>query len=178
MKLATNCFVHGIDREFLNKQLLVLDGRSDSPEQICEVQRDAEHNGLFQLIPYDTFQAGYAGEPRATDFNENLGVLRFVERLRKLCGIIGKPTVLVGCHPIKSASEDQLIPFGGGSSYNELDGNLALWKDASIKLHWTKVRGPEFDPRYFYTEKLELPRYRGQERTPNRLACDATSNGA
>jgi len=35
MKLAVNCYVHHIDRDLLNKNLLVLDGRRDSPAAIC-----------------------------------------------------------------------------------------------------------------------------------------------
>ena len=41
---------------------------------------------------------------------------------------------------------------------NELDGNLTLWNDnGRIELGWNKVRGPEFDVRYFRIEKLGCP---------------------
>jgi hypothetical protein len=42
-----------------------------------------------------------------------------------------------------------LLPKGGGSYLNEVDGNLTLWKhdDFLIDLHWTgKFRGPDFHP--------------------------------
>jgi hypothetical protein len=65
---------------------------------------------------------------------------------------------LVAAHPTKNAAEDSLIPYGGGASINESDGNLTLWSDnASIKLYWNRVRGPEFNPRYFRIEKLSSP---------------------
>jgi DNA-binding transcriptional ArsR family regulator len=41
---------------------------------------------------------------------------------------------------------------------NELDGNLTLWSENfQIKLNWNKVRGPEFEPRYYRIEKLSSP---------------------
>jgi hypothetical protein len=51
-----------------------------------------------------------------------------------------------------------LIPYGGGSGINEADGNLTLWaEDGSIKLHFNRVRGPEFEPLHFRIEKLSSP---------------------
>jgi hypothetical protein len=40
---------------------------------------------------------------------------------------------------------------------NEIDGNLTLWNAAQIKLHWNRVRGPQFEPKYFRIEKLSCP---------------------
>ena len=46
--------------------------------------------------------------------------------------------------------QDNLQPFGGGAIVNEIDGNLTLWfGDGNIELSWTKVRGPQFNPRFF-----------------------------
>ena len=36
----------------------------------------------------------------------------------------GEPCVIVACHPVKNASDDNLIPRGGGAFLNEVDGNL------------------------------------------------------
>ena len=69
----------------------------------------------------------------------------------------GLPSVLVAFHPTKNALETELIPYGGGATYGEIDGNVTLWKDASIKFHWNRVRGPEFEPRFFRIEKLSCP---------------------
>jgi hypothetical protein len=56
------------------------------------------------------------------------------------------------------AGEGELIPYGGGSSINEADGNLTLWaEDGCIKLHFNRVRGPEFEPLHFRIEKLSSP---------------------
>ena len=42
---------------------------------------------------------------------------------------------------------------------NEVDGNLTIWVEAAsqLKFHWNRVRGPEFEPRYFRIEKLSCP---------------------
>jgi hypothetical protein len=156
MKLAVNCYVHHIDRDLLNKNLLVLDGRTDSPAAICEALRiDAENNGPFQLVCYDTFQAGFAAAG-AGDFNENAAVLTFLISLRPITEILGRPSGLIAFHPTKNATEEDLIPYGGGSIMNEIDGNLTLWSMApyQIKLHQNRVRGPEFEPMHFVIEKL------------------------
>jgi hypothetical protein len=65
--------------------------------------------------------------------------------------------VLVAFHPTKNAGEGELIPYGGGSTYNEIDGNLTLWKEAQIKLSHNRLRGPEFEPKYFRIELLSCP---------------------
>ena len=37
-------------------------------------------------------------------------------------------------HPIKNATEDQLIPYGSGAILNEVDGNFTLWKNEAEQL--------------------------------------------
>jgi hypothetical protein len=65
---------------------------------------------------------------------------------------------LIAFHPGKNAGEEELIPYGGGSIINELDGNVTFWGPISqLKLHHNKVRGPEFDPRYFAIELKTCP---------------------
>lgn len=154
MKLAVNCYIHGLAWGALDASLLVLDGRTDSPEQICKaLQIDAEANGGFALVVYDTFQAGFSAAG-AGDFNDNAAALGFIVRLRPLTGTIGKPAEIVAFHPIKHANEDDLVPYGGGAIMNEIDGNLTIWKGDTIKLSQNRVRGPEFEPRSYRIEKL------------------------
>jgi hypothetical protein len=52
---------------------------------------------------------------------------------------------------VKHASEDNLLPRGGGAFLAEVDGNLICRKDDSaVTLHWQgKFRGPDFAPMYF-----------------------------
>ena len=53
----------------------------------------------------------------------------------------------------------KLIPYGGGSTANEYDGNLTLWTDGGlIKFHWfDKLRGPDFKPRFYKIELICSP---------------------
>jgi hypothetical protein len=156
MKLTVNCYFHNISFDQIEPRVAIIDGR-DTPEQIYEGLRlDAEAHGDFQLVNFDTFQAGFA-VANAGAFNDNEAVLKYVQRLRPLTGLPGLPSVLVAFHPTKNALETELIPYGGGATYGEIDGNLTLWKEASIKFHWNRVRGPEFEPRFFRTEKLSCP---------------------
>ena len=159
MKLAANCFLHGIDHAFANDWLFVLDGRADTPEAIVEALKiNAEEYGPFQLVCYDTFQAGFASAG-GDEFNDNAGVLKFILRLRPITCIIGKPSVLIAFHPTKNAGEEDLFPYGGGSIMNEIDGNFYLWAEpgGQIKLSHNRVRGPEFEPQYFRIEKVSCP---------------------
>jgi hypothetical protein len=68
-----------------------------------------------------------------------------------ITSIPGKPTVLVNMHPTKNIGEAGLVPAGGGSFLNEIDGNLTASKDGDdIELHWAgKLRGIEFNPLNF-----------------------------
>jgi hypothetical protein len=156
MKLAANCFAHNITYDEIEPRVAIIDGR-DAPEQIYEgLKLDAEANGVFQLVCFDTFQAGFAAA-NAGAFNDNEAVLRYVGRLRPLTVLPGSPSVLVAFHPTKNAGEGELIPYGGGSTYNEIDGNLTLWKETQIKLYHNRLRGPEFEPKYFRIELLSCP---------------------
>jgi len=164
MKLSVNFHFHKISHETANEKLLVLDRRADSPEQIAErLKSDAGEHGDFKLICYDTFQAGFAAADGA-EFNDNAEVLKFVMRLRQLTEIVSTPPELVAFHPVKNAMEEDLIPYGGGSIINELDGNLTFWGPLNqLKLYHNKLRGPEFDPKYFAIELKRCPHIADQK---------------
>jgi AAA domain len=157
MKLAVGCYVHGISWDEIDPRLAVIEGR-DTPEQILDgLKLDAEANGPFQHVNIDTLQAGFSAA-NAGKFNDNESILAYVMRLRPLTELPGQPSLLILCHPTKDATEDNLLPYGGGATVNEIDGNLTLWKSAQIKLHHTdKLRGPTFEPKYFRIEKLSCP---------------------
>jgi hypothetical protein len=72
--------------------------------------------------------------------------------LRELIDIIpGKPAVIGNVHPVKNAGAENLLPAGGGSFLNQVDGNLTAAKtDNTTELHWQgKFRGVEFAPMHF-----------------------------
>jgi AAA domain len=100
MKLAVNCYAHNISYDEIEPRVAIIDGR-DTPEQIYEgLKLDAEENGPFQLVCFDTFQAGFAAAG-AGAFNDNEAVLGYVIRLRPLTTLPGAPSVLVAFHPTK-----------------------------------------------------------------------------
>jgi len=80
----------------------------------------------FDLVVIDSLQA-YAG---GMDLNGNSNALTYMQEIRRLTA--EKATVLILAHPTKSATKDQLQPYGGGSIMNEIDGNFELWLDDEI----------------------------------------------
>jgi hypothetical protein len=154
MKLSVAAFARNVEVQSLDESVRILDMRLPH-ERIMELlKRDADRFGPFQLVNYDTFQAGFAG----ADFNDNNDTLKHAQSLRELTTLPGKPSVLVACHPVKNPARDNLEPYGGGSTMNEFDGNLTLWNESGIiELHYNKVRGPEFAPIHFQIKKLGSP---------------------
>lgn len=152
MKLAVCAAEFHASKEDLNARITIIDARMLPEDIFDQLTVAAMEKGPLQAVFYDTFQAGFIGK----DFNDNAEVLKFAVRLRRLSTILGKPSLLVAAHPTKNAGEDNLVPYGGGSVMNECDGNLTLWRDSGtqiIKLHWERVRGPEFEPHFYKIEK-------------------------
>jgi hypothetical protein len=127
----------------------------DIDAKVLEIDAIAEQFGPFGLVVVDTSAAYNMGN----DENDNLQARRHAAMFRELCNLPGNPTVLVLCHPTKSATRDNLVPRGGGAFLNEVDGNLTCWKDDTgvVTLHWAgKFRGPTFDPIRFELQPWEL----------------------
>jgi hypothetical protein len=155
MKLSVAAFARGIDVQSLNDQIRIIDMRRPNESIMAALRQDADRFGPFQLVCYDTFQAGFAG----ANFNDNNDTLKHAQSLREFTTLPGKPSVLVACHPVKNPTKDSLEPYGGGSTINEFDGNLTLWSEGGvIELHHNKVRGPEFSPIYLRIEKFGSPK--------------------
>lgn len=131
---------------------LLISDMSIKPEAAIEAL--AKRGVEYSLIIIDTLQAAFDGK----DFNDNKGILDFIRRCRGLTGLPGRPSVIIAAHPVKSAQADNLLPYGGGSIINEIDGNLTLQRDGETNittLHYlAKFRGPEFAPRPF---RIEAP---------------------
>jgi hypothetical protein len=107
---------------------------------------DAEVEGIggVSLVFVDTSSAFFEGE----DENSNKQAGDHARILRELTKLPGEPCVVVACHPVKNASENNLQPRGGGAFLGEVDGNLtAKNDDGSVEFHWQgKFRGPDFAP--------------------------------
>jgi hypothetical protein len=102
--------------------------------------------------------------------------------LRELIDIIpGKPAVIANVHPVKNAEADKLLPAGGGSFLNQVDGNLTAAKtDNTIELHWQgKYRGVEFAPMHFMLRTVTHERLKdSRDRPMPTVVCDWISDGA
>jgi hypothetical protein len=154
MKLAANAYVHGVDWSVLDPMLAIIDMRLSHAELMEQLRVDAEENGPLRLGFYDTFQAGFSG----AQFNANESGLKHAIDLRQLTTLPGAPGVMVPAHPVKNATKDNLVPYGGGATVNEFDGNLTLWaENGRIDFGWNKARGPEPEKRFFWIDKLGSP---------------------
>jgi len=111
------------------------------------IAKELEASGPVALVIVDTSAAFFEG----ADENSNVEQVAHARRMRNLISLPGGPCVLINCHPVKNASDDNLIPRGGGAFIAEIDGNLtALKDDCAVTLHTQgKHRGADFAPMSF-----------------------------
>jgi hypothetical protein len=134
--------------------------------------------GEFGLVIIDTGPVFYEGD----DENNRTQQARHAAMLRELIDIIpGKPAVIANVHPVKNAAPDNLLPAGGGSFLNQVDGNLTAAKtDNTTELHWQgKYRGVEFAPMHFMLRTVTHERLKdSKDRSIPTVVCDWISDGA
>jgi AAA domain len=156
MRLAVTAFRWSVDPAVIGRDVLVSDMRV-KPELICEdLKRDAEEHGPFTAVFVDTWQAFFDGK----DSNNPTDAVDFTRRFRPLTRLPGGPVVIIATHPVKRAGNDDLLPAGGGSILNEVDGNLTLSRQPSgvVAFGWQgKLRGLDFDPPLFRIENMSSP---------------------
>ena len=103
------------------------------------------------LIVVDTLAAYFRGD----DENNNTEMVEYARLLRGLCATESRPTVLILAHPTKGAKAlEEMMPRGGGSFLNEMDGNAGTVRNddgLTVVAKVGKFRGPEFAPMYFGT---------------------------
>jgi len=120
------------------------EGRFKISDSATKLRAEAEAlGGEFGLVIIDTGPAFFEGD----DENNRPQMGAHALLMRSLIDIIpGGPAVVVNCHPVKNATADNLLPAGGGTFLNEVDGNLTCAKNDSLtELHWQgKFRGAEF----------------------------------
>ncbi|MGY3610445.1 MULTISPECIES: AAA family ATPase [unclassified Bradyrhizobium] len=120
------------------------------------IEQDVTALGGVDAIFVDTTAAYFPG----TDENSNVEMGAYARLLRSLTRMECRPAVIAASHPIKNASEGNLLPRGGGAFLNEVDGNLALAKkgERTSELHWQgKFRGPEFARITFDLPEVRVP---------------------
>lgn len=156
MRIKIAAWLFQIDPSELAQALVVLDHK-EKPEDITAELKSLSMAGEFKAIFVDTLAAFYDGQ----DINNNVEAGNFMRRLRPLTQLSGLPAVIVAAHPVKSATEENLLPYGGGAILNECDGNLTLWRKAesgNTVLHWQgKIRGLEFQPISYRFEIASSP---------------------
>lgn len=112
-----------------------------------ELHKQCAEIADLKLIVIDSLQSFFEGESD----NSNVEMIQAAQRFRRLAEFLpSKPAVIVIAHPAgKKADKTNLLPRGGSSFTNELDGNFTVWAepDGTQVLHWEgKHRGPPFDP--------------------------------
>jgi hypothetical protein len=132
----------GFDPEEID--VFFIEGRFTISKATARLRAEAERaGGDFGLVIIDTGPAFFEGD----DENNRAQMGAHARLMRGLITAIpGHPCIVVNCHPVKNATSDNLLPAGGGTFLNEIDGNLtAARTDNVIELHWQgKFRGPEF----------------------------------
>jgi hypothetical protein len=107
------------------------------------------------LCIFDSLQAFFMGD----DDNQNMAMLATATAFREMSGGHPmQPVNIILAHPVKNATQDNLLPRGGSASTNELDGNLTVWREENgiVTLHWLgKFRGVPFDPIRLETELIK-----------------------
>lgn len=126
-------------------------GRFSIEGHFTTVKEHMEANAT-KLVIVDTLQAFFDGD----DSNSNEQMKAMAHTLRRIANL--GPAVLVPAHPIKAATKDRNVPYGGGALLNEVDGNLSLWGDPeAVQLSWCgKFRG-SFEPVDFALDVVEMP---------------------
>jgi hypothetical protein len=153
MRFMVACYIFGIDAQVIDHDIITSDNRVAPEDMVAWIKETDE---VLTLIVVDTWQAYFDGR----DPNNNAEAVSFTRRFRPLATSKGAPIVIVAAHPPKQASNDNLLPYGGGGTLNEVDGNFTFRIDESgfFRLHWLgKIRGLPFDPLHFRIDKLDAP---------------------
>lgn len=126
------------------RNFLVVKQIDSLEKDLPRIKREIASFGEVDLVIADTSPSLFEGK----DENDNMQMRDHAKKLRGLCDLPGRPTVLALCHPPKNVTgPDSLVPRGGGAYLAEVDGNFSLWAhgDKLADLHWCgKFRGPDF----------------------------------
>ena len=147
MRLMVSIGELGIAKKELD-DLLIQDWFGTPAEMLALLQKHEAEGGPFKLIIIDTLASFFTGD----NSNDNSQLMAFLRAVRPLTALKENPTVIIATHPTKNATDDNLVPYGGGAILNEVDGNLTMQKLTAerVILHWQgKIRGIEFDPLTF-----------------------------
>jgi hypothetical protein len=104
-------------------------GAKDLNAAAQQISAEVAAKGLnLAYVVIDTAAAYNVGD----DENSNTQAGNYARQLRSLTNLPGGPCVVVLCHPTKRATDDDLLPRGGGAFLAEVDGNMAVQKKDSL----------------------------------------------
>lgn len=125
--------IHVVDQSFLlDEKLDDLIGLIDAVEAV------------FVIV--DTDQAVSLSGSESE--NDNGVRMRHAKNLRRLTRCESRPTILDLCHPNGAATRDRLVPRGGSSFLNEIDGNVGCFRTDTLTEVFSdpnKFRGAAFE---------------------------------
>ena len=156
-----------------------IDGVINIHAEMDRIQAAAALIPNLSLVIIDTDQAYFLGD----EGNSNEQRKWFAQLLRRLLKLPGNPAALVNCHPTKNATQDNLVPIGGSSFLNEVDGNITCWTEdrtCVIKPHSSKWRGVEFESLAFELRTITCDRLKDEDgqSMPSVMAVPITEEGA
>jgi hypothetical protein len=156
-----------------------IDGVIDIAGEMARIAAEAALIPNLSLVIIDTDQAYFLGD----EGNSNEQRKWFAKVLRHLLKLPGNPAALVNCHPTKGATRDNLVPIGGSSFLNEVDGNITCWTEdrtCTIQPHASKWRGVAFEALSFELRTVTCDRLKDTKGRdiPSVMAVPITEEGA
>jgi hypothetical protein len=132
-----------------------IEGRFSISELFSRVSDEVSKLGGVDFVEVDTSATYFEKD----DENDNVQMGNHARMLRTLTTLPGSPAVLVACHPTKHATNESMLPRGGGAFLAEVDGNLTCIKTGTIaEVHWQgKFRGCDFAPISFQLHTATAP---------------------
>ena len=129
--------------------------------------RQQIHNEAVQigrpisLLIVDTSAAYFTGDNEQDRTQMGKHAVMF----RSFTELPGSPAIMILCHPTKNFDPEKMVPAGGGTFLNAIDGNLVCLREAGsmvVDAHWqVKIVGvSDFPPLSFrlvvgYSDKLK-----------------------
>jgi hypothetical protein len=134
--------VMGLSEEVIDR-IQIIDRNFLLQERMADLMRIIEAMGAAVII-VDTDQA--VSLVSGASENDNVERITHARRLRRLSQATSRPTVIDLCHPAGNA--DNLVPRGGSSFLNEINGNIRISRNnavVTIKTDPEKYRGEQYE---------------------------------
>ena len=127
-----------------------------------QIQNEVAQIGQpISLLIVDTSAAYFTGDSEI----DRTQMGHHAAMLRSFTTLPGGPAILVLCHPTKTFDPEKMVPAGGGTFLNAIDGNLVCLRESGsmvVELHWqVKIVGvSDFAPLSFklrvgFSDKLK-----------------------